>query len=277
MPEKVRLSDWEILYTVRKPISKDLNLEKVVDPTIRRVLEKRLAEFGGNKDKAFSNLDENPIWLNKKKGICIKCVKVEGPSTVVALHHKKDKDGQALLDENGRMIGCDFVSTGNNHHVAVYKKPKQDKNGQIKFDKEGNIEYEITERVMPFFEVVERVNQGLPAVDRNYKTDEGWQFLFTMKQNEYFVFPNAKTGFDPADIDLLNPDNYSLISPNLFRVQKISYRKYVFRHHLETTIDNSSTKMKGITWTDFRSSKGLDKIVKVRVNHIGKIVSVGEY
>ena len=277
VPEKVRLSDWEILYTVRKPISKDLNLEKVVDPSIRRVLEKRLAEFGGNKDKAFSNLDENPIWLNKEKGICIKCVKVEGPSTVVALHHKKDKDGQALWDENGRMIGCDFVSTGNNHHVAVYKKPKQDKNGQIKLDKEGNIEYEITERVVPFFDVIERVNQGLPVVDRNYKTDEGWQFLFTMKQNEYFVFPNAKTGFDPADIDLLNPDNYSLISPNLFRVQKISYKNYVFRHHLETTIDNSSTKMKGITWTDFRSSKGLDKIVKVRVNHIGKIVSVGEY
>lgn len=131
--------------------------------------------------------------------------------------------------------------------------------------------------MVPFFEVVERVNQGLPAVDRNYKTDEGWQFLFTMKQNEYFVFPNAKTGFDPANIDLLNPDNYSLISPNLFRVQKVSYRNYVFRHHLETTINNSSTKMKGITWTDFRSSKGLDKIVKVRVNHIGKIVSVGEY
>ena len=115
-----------------------------------------------------------------------------------------------------------------------------------------------------------------------------------MKQNEYFVFPRTEkvekideeTGeiteeeivvFDPNDIDLLNPDNYKLISPNLFRVQKFSFKNYVFRHHLETTIKDTSSVLKGITWTDFRSSKGLDKIVKVRVNHIGKIVSVGEY
>ena len=32
-----------------------------------------------------------------------------------------------------------------------------------------------------------------------------------------------------------------------------------------------------LLWVDFRSSKGLDTIVKVRVNHIGQIVSVGEY
>jgi CRISPR-associated endonuclease Csn1 len=98
-----------------------------------------------------------------------------------------------------------------------------------------------------------------------------------MKQNEYFVFPNKETGFDPNEIDLLNPENYALISPNLFRVQKFSYKNYVFRHHLETSIVNTDNKLKGLTWTDFRSSKGLDKIVKVRINHIGQIVSVGEY
>jgi CRISPR-associated endonuclease Csn1 len=91
------------------------------------------------------------------------------------------------------------------------------------------------------------------------------------------VFPNEATGFDPKDVDLLDPNNYEMISPNLFRVQKFSFKNYVFRHHLESTIENSSSEVKGLLWTDFRSSKGLDKIVKVRINHIGQIVAVGEY
>ena len=127
--------------------------------------------------------------------------------------------------------------------------------------------------------------EKLSADFRDYRKSEGWQFLFSMKQNEYFVFPNEKTGFNPKEVDLLNPDNYAMISPNLFRVQtmsKVMYgnnvvRDYKFRHHLETTIKDTSSILRGITWIDFRSSKGLDSIVKVRVNHIGQIVSVGEY
>ena len=59
--------------------------------------------------------------------------------------------------------------------------------------------------------------------------------------------------------------------------KKFTHKNYVFRHHLETTIKDTSSILRGITWIDFRSSKGLDSIVKVRVNHIGQIVSVGEY
>ena len=147
---------------------------------------------------------------------------------------------------------------------------------------------------MSFYEAVTRRNLGLPVIDKEYKVSEGWQFLFSMKQNEYFVFPktekrekvNEETGeiteeevmvFNPKDIDLLNPDNYGVISPNLFRVQKFSFKNYVFRHHLETTIKETSNNLRGMTWTDFRSSKGLDMIVKVRINHIGQIVGIGEY
>ena len=128
-----------------------------------------------------------------------------------------------------------------------------------------------------------------PIIDKTYNQDKGWQFLFSMKQNEYFVFPRYETvtdvdgneiqvkTFDPKDIDLLDPNNYQLISPNLFRVQKFATKNYVFRHHLETKVDNVSIILRGFTWRDFRSSKGLDEIVKVRVNHIGQIVEVGEY
>lgn len=261
VPDKVKTVTFETVYTIRKAISPDLKIEKVIDPHIRQILQKRLAEFGGDAKKAFVNLDNNPIWLNEEKGISIKSVTINGISNAIALHDKKDHLGKLILDKDGKPQRVDFVNTGNNHHVAIYK------------DADGNLQ----EQIVSFFEATKRANQGLPIIDKSYKSDEGWQFLYTMKQNEYFVFPNEETGFDPNEIDLLNPDNYAQISPNLFRVQKFTYKNYVFRHHLETTIDKTDSKVKGITWTDFRSSKGLDKIVKVRINHIGQIVSVGEY
>ncbi len=69
------------------------------------------------------------------------------------------------------------------------------------------------------------------------------------------------------------------ISKNLFRVQKLSKgtsRDYFFRHHLETTVDDKK-ELQEITWKRISSLDKLKNIVKVRINHIGQIVSVGEY
>ena len=103
----------------------------------------------------------------------------------------------------------------------------------------------------------------------------GWKFCFTLKQNEYFVFPNEKTGFNPEDIDLTSPKNYHLISPNLFRVQKLSSKDYWFRHHLETTVEDNKV-LKGITWKRITALQHLKGAIKVRINHIGQIVQIGE-
>lgn len=275
VPPKVKTVSQEVRYTIRKPIDEHLSVDKVVDIRIRQLLQQRIEEYGSAK-KAFANLDENPIWLNKEKGIKLKRVTIYGISNAQALHDKRDKDGNLILDEQSNRVPVDFVNTGNNHHVAIYRKPILDKQGLPKLDDHGDVVYELEERIVSFYEAVARVNEGLPIIDKGYKHDEGWQFLFTMKQNEYFVFPNEQTGFNPKDIDLLNPENYALISPNLFRVQKFSTKDYTFRHHLETTIENDKN-MAGITWKRITSLIKLENIVKVRVNHIGQIVSVGEY
>lgn len=266
VPEKVKTVSFETVYTIRKDISPDLKVDKVVDKKIRQKLEIRLKEFDGNAKQAFSNLEENPIWLNQEKGISIKRVTIYGVNNVESLHDKRDKEGKLILDENGNRQPVDFVNTGNNHHVAIYR------------DAEGNLQ----EKVVSFYEAVNRRNLGLPVIDKNYNSGEGWKFLFSMKQNEYFVFPNEKTGFNPNEIDLLDPDNYSLISPNLFRVQKISTKNYLFNHHLETrAIDGETLKHKKelseITYYFIRTPSKLQNIIKVRVNHLGQIVSVGEY
>jgi CRISPR-associated endonuclease Csn1 len=99
-----------------------------------------------------------------------------------------------------------------------------------------------------------------------------------MKQNEYFIFPNEKTGFNPNEIDLMDEKNYLLISPNLFRVQKFGslLSGFWFRHHLETTIETSK-ELKSITYKVIQTTKNLENIVKVRLNNIGHIVQVVDY
>lgn len=254
------IQNGKTTYTKREAITPALKLDKIIDTGIKRTLEARLAEFGGDAQKAFTNLDENPIWLNREKGIAIKRVTITGKSTVVPLHHKKDHFGKLMVDKNGDYIPTDYVSTGSNHHVAIFR------------DADGN----LREQVVSFFDAVTRVNLGIPVIDYDYKKDEGWTFLFTMKQNEYFVFPNATTGFDPNEIDLLDPDNYARISPNLFRVQKMASKYYVFRHQLETSVADESKTLRDITWKRVQNVNGLQGIVKIRVNHIGQIVKVGE-
>ena len=260
LPEKVKLLRYEDNYTIRKDVTPDLKIEKVIDAAVRTVLENRLNEFGGDPKRAFTNLEKNPIWFNKAKGISIKRVSISGVSNAEALHYKKDHFGKEMLDKDGRKIPIDFVSTGNNHHVAIYK------------DENGN----LLERVVSFFDAVQLVNEGLPVVDKEYNKGLGWQFLFTMKQNEYFIFPNEKTDFNPSEIDLLDMKNNKLISPNLFRVQKLATKNYMFRHHLEATVEERKEVVNN-TYKLIQSTGHLKNIIKVRINHIGEIVKVGEY
>ena len=235
-------------------------MEKVIDPHIRRILKERLKEYNKNAKEAFSNLEENPIWLNKERGIAIKRVTISGISNAIALHDKHDHHGKKLLDSEGRPMPTDFVSTSNNHHVAIFR------------DAEGNLQ----EHIVSFFEATMRASQHLPVIERDYNKELGWQFLFTMKQNEYFVFPNEKTGFNPNETDLLDPKNYAEISRNLFRVQKLATKDYWFRHHLETTT-NTTKELSNLIWRRVTALNKLNGIIKVRVNHIGQIVAVGEY
>lgn len=240
--------------------AKEKNLKNVLDLGVRKILQDRVAEYGGDYKKAFTDLDKNPIWLNEEKGISIKRVTISGVKNAEPLHYKKDHLGNNILDKKGNKIPADFVSTGNNHHVAIYR------------DEKGNLQ----ENVVSFFEAVERVNQGLLIIDKAYNQHLDWQFLFTMKQNEMFVFPNEKTGFNPNEIDLLDPNNKKEISSNLFRVQKLATKNYFFRHHLETTVETPK-ELAGVIYKPQLGLNGIVGIVKVRINHLGDIVSVGEY
>ena len=256
---KVKCTLLKTVYSIRKNIDSSLSVDKVMDKKVKEILKARIEEYGGNQAKAFANLEDEPIWLNKEKGIKLKRVTIEEHFDLCAIHDKYDKNGTPILDDRGNTIPNDFVNLRNNHHIAIYK------------DAEGNLK----ESVVSFFEALNRINAGIPIVDRGYKKSEGWEFLFSMKINEMFVFPNPELDFFPDQIDLTDERNYPLVSPNLFRVQKLTSGDYYFRHHLETTL-NDDRALHGITWKRL-SLKGISGIVKVRVNHLGQIVTVGEY
>lgn len=275
VPERVNVLVVESWYTKRVAVSdalvKDGKIsEDILDERVRRVLAERLEqaleEYGGDlkaaSRQAFSNLEENPIWLDKERGIAVKRVTVKasnGNANLIPIRDKKDKDGRCMLDADGNRVPADYVAPDNNHHIAIYR------------DENGNLQ----ERVVSFIDAVSRVNGGYSAVDKDYKKSEGWEFMFSMKKNEFFVFPNDTTGFDPQEVDLTDPANYAEISPNLFRVQVIASKFYVFRHHLETTVDENKA-LRDVTWKRIASPNGLKGIIKVRLNHLGQIVHVGE-
>ena len=271
IPELIKTKAIVDTYTIRKKVSaenfKDIkSIQKIIDVGIRRIVEQRLVDYDHNAKEAFSNLDKNPLWLNKEKGISIKKVLVRGIKNAKSLHVKKDHFGKEILDKNAKKIAADFVSTGNNHHIAIYK------------DEKGVLQ----DVVVSFFEAINRVHNGLPVIDKEWNKALGWEFLFSMKQNEMFVFPSE--GFNPLTIDFSDESIQNKISDHLFRVQKISkveygisiVRDYVFRHHLETQIIDRK-ELKETSFIVCKSLKLLDKIVKVRINHIGKIVQIGEY
>ena len=263
VPSRVKLVYFEDYYPIRKPVSPDLKLDKVIDVGVRRILQERLEEFGGDAKKAFSNLDENPIYLNKEKGITIKSVRIRGVLSAIPLHEAKDHFGHVITDKEGKRRPVDYVQTASTHHIAVYR------------DAEGNLQ----DVAVSFLEATTRKALGLPVVDTDYNTSLGWKFLFSMKQNEYFIFPDIEHGFNPKDIDLFDPKNKAEISKRLYRVQKMSKtdsgRVYYFRHHLETTVEDNNELM-GLTFKRLRTVEALEGVVKVRVNHLGDILPAKE-
>lgn len=264
VPEKVKLVEQETVYTIRKAIDPLLNVEKVIDPKVKKILMDRLKVYKGNAKEAFSNLDENPIWLNETKGIKIKSVRIRGVANAIPLHEKRDHTGDLIINNNGKEQPVDYINTGNNHHVAIYR------------DQDGNLQ----ENVVSFFEALARVNANLPIVDKEFNSEKGWQFVTTLKQNEYFIFPDENSDTIVFE-NLVTEDSLSHISQNLFRVQKISSKNYVFNHHQETTsIDGTYLKnykeLSGITYHFIQTPSKLKGIMKVRINHIGEIVKTDE-
>lgn len=223
-----------------------------VDKAIGTLLKERLREFNGDFKKAFGNLSENPIVT--QNGMTVKDVTIFDESKV----------------EN---IRTGVAKTGGNHHALIYK------------DDQGK----YNDRVISFWDavgiglvnVLEHDNP-YPIINRK-DDDELGVFQFSMQINDLFVFGLKHSGNPRKDneIDFFDEKNRKLISDSLFRVQKISKGSngqfvIVFRHHLETSVVRNDNAIKGLVWDKISKNSDLERITKIRLNHLGKIVKIGE-
>ena len=207
-------------FTVKYPLDHpSMKPENIVDPTIRALVQKRVAERG--KD-AF----KDPLYSAEGMEIkSVRCYTSLSENGVVPVKY----------DEAGRPIG--YAKKGNNHHIAIY----QDKDGQYQ------------EMVVSFWDAVERKRYGVPVVITNPHEvwdillnkdlpqeflaklpNDNWQFVLSMQENEMFVLGLEDDEFNEA----IERQDYAALNKHLYRVQKLTYGDYCFRYHTETKVDD---------------------------------------
>lgn len=249
--------EYVIKYPVQNITIKDLGF--VIDPAVRKAIEKRLAAYNNNPKEAYKNLSDNPIWLNEKKQIPIKSVRCYTGLNVVAGIKVEDKVQHINYDK--------YVKPGSNHHIAIYK----DENGKRQ------------EHVVTFWHAVERKKYGIPVVITNTKEvwdnilkkgiddqdflsklpSDQWKYEFSMQQNEMFVF-----GMSQEEVQqFLELKDYKAISNNLFRVRKITSGNYWFNHHCETTPRENMEDKK--TGRCIQASLSGMTGIKIKINNLG--------
>lgn len=236
----------------------DAQIKKIIDGESKRAIEERLN--GGKIKNVFKNLDKDPIRL--KNGMNLKTVTVVDESKV-----EKVRDG--------------YAKTGGNHHALIYK------------DEYGN----YNDKVISFWDAVGiglanvlDHNDPYPIINRSNDPLLG-KFQYSMQINDLFVFDlrHSENPQEENEIDFYDKKNRFLISDKLFRLQKMSKKsngQFVinFRHHLEsqTVRKNKEGKpisenlLKGTTWEEISSNKNVARLTKIRLNHLGKIVKIGE-
>ena len=257
-------------------------LKDIVDGGIRIAILNRLNKgfedgksYKDDVKKALSNLkniDNDPVWFNKDKGIAIKSVRMKtGLSAVESI---------ITVDRNNKLQYEKYVKPGNNHHIALYK------------DKDGNLH----EHVSTFWHAVERKKYRLPVVINNptYVWDkinsqngnfpqsfleklpkDGWSMYLNMQQNEMFILGMGDDDFDSAFQNNLKNE----LSKYLYRVQKMSIKgngqiDLWFRHHLETELIDTKESSSSKRYYNIQSLGALEKLnpQKIRINVLGEIV-----
>ena len=234
------------------------NIEDVIDKRIREILRTRLEQFGGKPEKAFAE----PVLDHQ--GCAIRSVRCRtGLSATVPVRY----------NEQGERIA--FVKPGNNHHVAIY------------VDEKGKLQ----EHIVTFWHAVERKKYGIPTIitnpadawdkvtDRMPETfleqlppSANWEFKFSMQQNEMFILGMEEELYN----DAIQKEDYATLSKYLYRVQKMSKGDYVFRHHLETAVDDKSITAKEMGKMKRLSLKSLleNNPHKVHISITGKITEI---
>ena len=210
-------------YVKRIPLSKvnPSNVKNIVDSQIREVVQAALLSLSGRKGVLPTEL-----YLDNSRRRVVRSVRcLVRSNTLIPIRFNAD----------GEAIG--FTRPGLNHHVALYR------------DGVGN----IRESVVPFFRAVERARYGIPMIISDPSKareqaranpnlpesvllslpEEDWQLEGILQGDEMFLLGMTDEAIDRA----METKDYTTLGRHLYRVQSLAAGDYMFRYHLETTLD----------------------------------------
>lgn len=227
------------IYVIRKPLNQltPAMIDKIVDPTVKGIIKDHLRKHDVDPDKKKFTIPKEAfketVYMKSKNGlkIPIKKVRIQEP-----------KNNAIELSDRNKTA----VEPGGNHHVILYRY--KDNKGLEKQSGE----------ICTTFEAVRRKKNGEPIIRRDLGPDK--QFLLSLSINEMALLNTKEDQIDWNELD------YSQISKNLYRVQKIS-NQITLRHHRVAVLRNDNGEEIGVTRPTHSSFQG----IKVRVDRIGRI------
>lgn len=234
----------EEAFHVRKSIDSlttEKQVEKVVDETIKKLINKRVQTLGGY---VKGNLPANTFFTTDENGVKQPQLFLPNqngaPVPIKKVRMKENIGGAEQLKSDVNQ----WVNPRNNHHVLIYK----DENDNLKED------------VVTFWTVVERKRKGYPVYQLPLG---GKEIITTLHINDMFLL-----GIEEENIDWENP-NYVALKESLYRVQKTSNNDYSFRHSLTSSVNNKEEERR-------MGLKGIltNNAIKVKVSVSGKIKKV---
>lgn len=238
------------------------DVDYVVDLALRKRLKELLAQYGGKEKDAFAG----DVYMDEAG--------TQGPIRSVRCFTGLDRGKMKAVkyDEQGDAVG--FVSTQNNHHLAIYRTPKG----------------KLVESIVTFWDAVDRARYGIPLVITHPREvmeqvllrgdvpesvlsllpPSDWVFVDSLQQDEMVVI-----GLSDEELwRALEAQDYRKLSEHLYRVQNLSSLYYVFRYHLETSVaDNKNTSGRIPKFHRVRSFSDYERrnVRKVRVDLLGRI------
>lgn len=252
VPSVITCRKNEARYIIRKEINEKINVSKIVSDEVREALQERI-RIKGSLKAATEDLISNPLIVNGK--VVRNAMVIEKSDSMTPIRFKRDHKGQHIKDENGNLIPCDFVQPGDNHHLNIYKT------------KSG----ELCVKLVTFLESIMRVNKKKDPYERDYNADKGWEYQYHLCKGDAVLFPDKENGFLPEMMSIEELNSSPLTRKNLFFVQKMSLNDYIFRHHTDNSVA-LDPDMKNFKYKKCSKGKDFEGVVKVYINHIGKIV-----
>ena len=222
-------------YVIRKPIAsfdKMKQLEKIVDPAIKKILIQHIENNGGEKNigKALTL----PVFIyskDEKKQIPIKTVRIiDSAESMIQLRPK----------ENPKL----FVSSGNNYCIAIYEN-----------EETGKRDYET----VSFFDATQKALKKQFLVPK-IKGEK--QLIYTLMQKDMVVVYEKHK-------DEINWNDQRELFKRLFKVIKFDVAGQVFlgRHNISKIDLKKDRNVNAI-----QAKYSTIKIVKVKVSTTGKII-----